>query len=82
MQKLCSKCSGPARFSVVVIVSTVGVSHRLQQSSQAVLFCDDCLRELSGRLCSDAFSNAVNNAYTTLNERLREHSTAQNVSRD
>jgi hypothetical protein len=79
MQKLCSNCSGPAQFSVIGVISTVGISGRLQQSSAAVLFCDDCLHELCVCLCSDAFSNAVNNAYTTLDERLRERSRAPNV---
>jgi len=44
MQKLCSNCSEPAQFSVVAIISSVGVSGRLQKSSPAVLLCDDCLR--------------------------------------
>ena len=82
MQKLCSNCSGPAQFSVIAVISTIGVSGRLQQSSTAVLFCNDCLRELCGRLGSDAFSNAVNNAYTTLDARLRERSRTSNVDRD
>src|SRR5215467_6302370 len=42
MQKICRKCSGPAQFSVISVISTVGVSGRLQQSSPAVLFCNDC----------------------------------------
>jgi hypothetical protein len=82
MQKLCSNCSGAAQFSVLGVVSTVGISGRLQQSSAAVLFCNDCLRELCVRLGSDALSDAVNNAYTTLHERLRDRSRAQTVGLD
>jgi hypothetical protein len=82
MQKSCSNCSQPARFSLVTIISTLGVSGRPQKSSPAVLFCDDCLRELCVRLCSDALCDAVNSALTALNERLLERSTAQNVFRD
>lgn len=77
MQKSCSNCSQPAQFSLVAIVSSVGVSGRLQKSSPAVLFCNDCLQELCERLCSNAVCEAVNSAYTTLNERLRVRSTAR-----
>lgn len=82
MHKLCSNCSGPAQFSIIAIISSVGVRGRVQKSSAAVLFCDDCLRELSVCLPSDAFCDAVNNAYTTLNHRLRERSESQNISCD
>jgi len=78
MQKLCSNCSETVQYSIVVIVSSVGSSPRVQKSSPAVLFCDHCLRELSERLCSDKLQKAVNSAYTQLNERLRERSTAKN----
>ena len=71
MQKSCSNCSAPAGFSVVAIISTVGVGGRLQKASPAVLFCDACLKELSERLCSDTLSNAVNSAYTDVEGRLR-----------
>lgn len=81
MQKVCRNCSGPAQFSIIAIVSSIGVSGRMQKSSRAVLFCDDCLRELCVCLPSDAFCDAVNNAYTTLNDRLRERSEPQNISR-
>jgi len=77
MQKSCSNCSESACFSLVAIISTVGVSGRVQKSSPAVLFCDDCLRELRERLCSDKLQEAVNSAYTELNQRLRERSTAR-----
>jgi hypothetical protein len=44
--KKCSNCSRPALFSLVAIISTLGITKRLQQSSPAVLFCDACLHEL------------------------------------
>lgn len=81
MQKLCSKCSKPAQYSIVAIISTLGVRKRLQKSSPAVLFCEDCMRKLCERLHSNEFSKAVNGAYTTLIQRLRERSTAQDASR-
>lgn len=70
--KKCSNCGRPAVFSLVAIISTLGIAKRLQQSSPAVPFCDACLHELCDRLCSDALSDGVNNAYTSLNRRLRE----------
>jgi hypothetical protein len=70
MQKLCSNCSQPAQFSMNIIVSTVGVSKRLQQSSPAVLLCDACIQKSSDRLHSSALRKAVNNAYTKLERAL------------
>lgn len=70
--KKCSNCGRPAVFSLVAIISTLGITKRLQQSTPAVAFCDACLRELCDRLCSDALSDGVNNVYTRLNLRLRE----------
>ena len=72
MRKSCSNCRQPVEYSLVVILSSVGVSPRLQKSSVAVSFCDDCLQELSERLCSDMLRKAVNNAYTELNQRSSE----------
>jgi hypothetical protein len=77
MDKSCSNCKEKAQYSIIVMISSVGVSPRVQQSSPAVLFCESCFRELSERLCSDKLREAVNNALTELNERLRERSTTQ-----
>lgn len=77
MQKSCSNCSETSLYSIVVTISTVGISPRIQSYSTAVLFCERCFRELSERLCSDKLRESVNNALTELNERLRERTTAQ-----
>lgn len=77
MEKPCSNCVEKAQYSIVVTISTVGVSRRIQSYSSAVLFCEQCFRELSERLCSDKLREAVNSALTELSERLRERSTAQ-----
>jgi hypothetical protein len=69
MQKSCSNCEQPVEYSLVVLLSSVGVSPRLQQSSIAVSFCNNCLQELCERLCSDVLRKAVNNALTKLNQR-------------
>ena len=70
--KNCSNCGRPAVFSLNAIISTLGISKRLQEVSSSVPFCDPCLHELCGRLCSEPLSDGVNNAYTRLNLRLRE----------
>ena len=70
-------CKAAGKQCVSSCHSTVGVSARLQKSSPAVLFCNDCLRDLCERLCSTAFCEAVNSAYTTLIQRLRERSKAE-----
>ncbi len=77
MEKICSNCAGAVQYSIVVMISTVGVSPRVQQSSPAVLFCEHCFCELSDRLCSDELRASVNGALTTVNQRLSERSTAQ-----
>lgn len=77
MQKLCSNCSEPVQCSIVIVISSVGVSPRVQRYSAAVLFCENCLREVNERLCSDKLREAVNSALTELNERLHDHSTGQ-----
>jgi hypothetical protein len=76
MLKKCSCCNRPANYSLVCVISTVGVPRRPQQCSRAVLFCASCLQK---RLKSEHFSSselrdAVNNAYTALCERLSKRS--------
>ena len=77
MYKVCSNCAEPVQYSIVVIMSSVGVSPRIQSYSTAVLFCKRCFSELSERLCSDKLREAVNSALTELTERVRENSSAQ-----
>jgi len=77
MDKSCSNCEEKAQYSIVVTISSVGVSPRIQSYSTAVLFCESCFSELSERLCSDKLREAVNSALTELKKRSRERSTAQ-----
>lgn len=77
MQKSCSNCSETIQYSIVVTISTVGISPRIQKYSTAVPFCECCFSELSERLCSDKLREAVNNALTELNQSLRERTSAQ-----
>jgi hypothetical protein len=77
MERTCSNCSETVQYSIVVTISTVGISPRVQSYSSAVLFCERCFRELSERLRSDKLRESVNSALTELNQRLRERSTAQ-----
>jgi hypothetical protein len=76
--KSCSKCMGPAAFSLCLVLSTVNNSPRKQKCSPAVLFCDKCIRGLRQALCiinPDALREAVNTAYTA----LTAHSEASRV---
>jgi hypothetical protein len=74
--KSCSYCSQPAQYSLTVLLSTVGISSRAQQSSRVVLFCNDCLQELceNEHWGTADVRRAVNNAYTALILRLRARS--------
>jgi hypothetical protein len=78
MMKVCSCCRRPAEYSLVLILSTVGVSKRQQKCSPAVLFCGNCLHKRLQRKHwgSDKLHEAVNSAYTELSARLHEHSTS------
>lgn len=76
MQKTCSNCSEKADYSIVVIISTVGISPRVQSYSTALLFCWRCFREIE-HLCSDKLREAVNSALTEIHERIVERSKAQ-----
>jgi hypothetical protein len=81
MEKSCSNCSQQAQFSLNVLISSLG-GKRIQKTTRAVLFCADCLDELTERLCSDALSQAVNNALTVLRDRLHKRSTAETSACD
>ena len=81
MEKSCSNCSQRAQFSLNVLISSLG-GKRIQKTTRAVLFCSDCLNELTERLCSDALSQAVNNALTVLKDRLHKRSTAKTTACD
>ncbi len=81
MEKSCSNCPQQAQFSLNVLISTLG-GKRVQKTTCAVLFCSDCLDELTERICSEALSQAVNNALTVLKERLHERSTAKTSACD
>jgi len=67
MAKSCSCCSQPAEYSLALILSTVGVSPRIQRCSPVVLFCKTCIHALATEECwwgSIALSNALQRVYT------------------
>jgi hypothetical protein len=76
MMKFCSCCSHPAEYSVISVVSSVGVSKRLQKCSPAILYCAECLQKLSKHEhgSTNKLLEAVNSAYTALTRRLTERS--------
>lgn len=43
--KPCSRCSRPADYSLLVLLSTVGTRPRNQKSSQSILLCKACLQD-------------------------------------
>ena len=69
--KACHRCSRPAQYSLVVIVSTLGVSPRLQGCSAAILLCADCALTLhdTERCSASELHGAVNSAFTKLDQR-------------
>lgn len=80
MAKSCSCCSQPAEHSLTLILSTVGVSPRMQQCSSVVLFCKSCIHALATQECwwgSTAIFNALQRAYTATTQRSGERSTAR-----
>jgi hypothetical protein len=48
--KPCSRCSRPASLSFYLLLSTVGIRPRLQQSSKSLLLCSSCMAELIASL--------------------------------
>jgi hypothetical protein len=77
MPKSCSSCGHPSQLSLVVSLSTVGVSPRLQASSVAVPVCAYCLKVLPDWLFSEVLVGPVYDASTKLNQRLSRRSKAR-----
>jgi len=71
MAKSCSCCSRPAEYSLALILSTVGVSPRMQRCFPVVLFCKSCIHALAKEECwwgSTALFKALQCAYTATEE--------------
>jgi hypothetical protein len=71
MKKSCSCCSHPAEYSLAFVLSTVGVSPRVQRCSSVVLFCKSCIHALATEECwwgSTALSSALQRAYTAIKQ--------------
>lgn len=43
-RKPCSRCSAPAEFSLLLVLSTVGITPRAQKCSHSLLLCKSCLQ--------------------------------------
>ena len=82
MQKSCNYCSEPAQHSVVVVLSSIGISPRFQKCSPTVLFCDACLRELceTESWGTPGLRKAVNSTYTELHQHSGRQPTAEERS--
>jgi hypothetical protein len=48
--KPCSRCLNPAKLSYYVLLSTIGVRPRVQESSKSVLLCNSCFESLLASL--------------------------------
>jgi hypothetical protein len=74
MLRVCICCSRPAQYSLALVLSTVGISRRMQQCSKVMLFCDLCIQKLcnSEHYASHELRERVNSVYTALNIRSGE----------
>ncbi len=79
MLKSCSCCPQPAQYSLVFVLSTIGVSPRRQKCSKAVLFCADCAAQLckAEHWMTVELREAVNSAYIGVNRLADKHLQAE-----
>lgn len=85
MLKPCSCGSREAVFSVVCVISSVGIRPRRQKCSTAVLFCRECMADLladDGRLWADRIRESVNNAYTHVGGPPEDRTDQENEKRE
>lgn len=84
--KPCSRCSHPASFSFCVLLSTVGVRPRTQQSSKSVSLCQSCLEQLIASLAKPQpqLFNQFTASFSTIEARrfLPLHSTYSDTSKE
>ena len=75
MRPCCSKCGGPAEYTLNVIVSTLGISPAWSTNEQdcPVLFClyEYLVRDLCVPKVVRVFLEVVNTAYTTLTDAIK-----------
>ena len=66
--KQCRLCLAPARYSLAFVISTVGISPRLQQCSPVILLCDPCIHRLcqTSTLASFELQDKLKRAYTAI----------------
>ncbi len=87
MQKQCKQCAGNAELSLLLMLSTVGISKRVQAGPPVILLCTDCLtaclHELrkSKLLSTNALLEAVNSALTAVQIALQERMKSESDSK-
>jgi hypothetical protein len=81
MLKVCICCTRPAQYSLALVLSTVGISRRMQQCSKVMLFCDRCFQKLckSEHYASNELRERVNSVYTALNQRSGDRSSSSTI---
>lgn len=83
--KPCDICERLADCSLVLVISTLGVSPRIQQCSESISICKRCIQQLCD---SDAAQSAsklrgvLRNAYTAIKHAFSERSQDTSASRD
>lgn len=81
----CTCCKRPSDFSVVTIISTLGVKPREQQCGQSISLCKRCLHELcdSDRAQSTAhLREELKRALTALTQTLSERAERISAGKD
>jgi len=67
--KPCSERGAPAQFSLVVVLSTLGVTPRTQKCARAILRCKSCLQALLAGLkdhASPSLAESLSQAFTAI----------------
>jgi hypothetical protein len=80
--KACILCGYPAKYSLAVVLSTLGLQPRLEQCSKVTLLCDRCIHKLANSQCIalTVLQQLVNSVYTAIIRRRRERARADAAS--
>src|ERR1043166_6119201 len=73
----CSLCGQPADVSALLLLSTLGVRNRRQQSAKAIPLCNACIsvaRESSVPVVGNSLTDALTLAWNALTRQSHEYS--------
>jgi hypothetical protein len=83
--KSCDFCHRLADCSLVLVISTLGVSPRIQQCSESISLCKRCIQQLCDSDVAQSTSKlreVLKNAYTAIKRAFSERSQDTSASRD